>query len=87
MAERRPGWWTRWREAREARRYRQVMVRELALRARIRRYDALVRTGLVDQAKLEVTVLANLIVEYEGGDGELARELRETVAALGDGGG
>jgi hypothetical protein len=121
VAERRPGWFTRWREARAARAYRRVMARELALRqleeegrwaelavalgeiardyakltrvsghtraalrARIRRCDALVRAGQVDQAKLEITVLANLVVEYEGPDGELARELRETVAAFGD---
>jgi len=50
-----------------------------ALRARIRRIDALVRAGRVDQAKLEATVLANLIVEYDGPDGELARELRSVT--------
>ncbi len=54
-----------------------------ALNTWIWRCDALLRAGLVDQAKLEMTVLGNLIVEYEGPNGELAGKLRETVAAHG----
>jgi len=50
-----------------------------ALRARIRRIDALVQAGRIDQAKLEATVVANLVVEYEGPDGELADELRSVI--------
>jgi hypothetical protein len=124
MAEPGPGLLTRWREAREARRYRRVKHRELALRrleeqgryqelavalgevateyakltrvdghtraalrARIRRAEVLFRAGRVEQAKVEITALANLVVEYEGPDGELAGMLREIVAGHGDGGG
>ena len=116
VADRGPGWVTRWREGRQARRYRRVHNRELAvreldeqgryeelavalgeiareyakldrisghtraaLRARIRRCAALVRAGRTDQAKLEATVLANLVVEHDGPDGELARELRSAI--------
>jgi hypothetical protein len=116
VADRGPGWFTRWREGRQVRRYRRVHVRELslreledqgrweelavalgevsreyakldringhtraALRARIRRIDALIRAGLIEQAKVEATVVANLVVEYEGPDGELAGELRSVT--------
>ncbi len=51
-----------------------------ALTTRIRRCEALVRAGLVEQAEAEMTWLLDLLVEAEGPDGELAGQLRRSVA-------
>ncbi|MGA8112221.1 MAG: hypothetical protein WCA46_01010 [Actinocatenispora sp.] len=61
----------------------QTLIRDhtrSALVARIRRCDALVRAGLVAQARTEQSWLLDLLREAEGPDGELAARLRRDVA-------
>lgn len=46
----------------------------------IRRCDALIRSGLRDQAEAEAITLTGIITQYEGPDGELAQMLRQILA-------